>query len=81
MLGGRPDGSEDAVIEVNPRLTTCYVALRQLARVNLAAAVLTQAIAPAGGSSGGAVTGAGSRASSTAVWQELAGFRTFGGLS
>ena len=48
--------------------------------LTLAAAVLTQAIAPAGearGDSAGAV----GRLGSTAVWQELAGFRTFGGES
>ncbi len=32
--------SEDVVIEVNPRLTTSYVGLRQIAEVNLAAAML-----------------------------------------
>jgi predicted ATP-grasp superfamily ATP-dependent carboligase len=33
-------GSPDVVIEVNPRLTTSYVGLRQLVRENLAAAML-----------------------------------------
>ena len=36
VLGREPDGSEDAVIEVNPRLTTSYVGLRAAARTNLA---------------------------------------------
>src|SRR5439155_2816509 len=31
------DGSEDAIIEVNPRVTTAYVALRRLCHDNLAA--------------------------------------------
>jgi tyramine---L-glutamate ligase len=34
------DGGGDAVIEINPRLTTSYVGLRALARFNLAAAIL-----------------------------------------
>jgi len=40
VLGPAGDGSEDVVIEVNPRLTTSYLGLRQLARTNLAAAML-----------------------------------------
>lgn len=36
VLGREPDGSEDVVIEVNPRLTTSYVGLRAAARSNLA---------------------------------------------
>ncbi|HJN12434.1 MAG TPA: ATP-grasp domain-containing protein [Pirellulaceae bacterium] len=40
VLGPNDDGSDDVVIEVNPRLTTSYVGLRQLARTNLAAAML-----------------------------------------
>jgi predicted ATP-grasp superfamily ATP-dependent carboligase len=36
VLGPAADGSQDAVIEVNPRLTTSYVGLRQLLRENLA---------------------------------------------
>ena len=36
VLGREPDGSEDFVIEVNPRLTTSYVGLRAAARSNLA---------------------------------------------
>jgi tyramine---L-glutamate ligase len=38
MLGTTDDG--DAVIEINPRLTTSYVGLRALARFNLAEALL-----------------------------------------
>jgi predicted ATP-grasp superfamily ATP-dependent carboligase len=40
VLGEAADGSEDRVIEINPRLTTSYVGLRALARFNLAAAML-----------------------------------------
>jgi predicted ATP-grasp superfamily ATP-dependent carboligase len=40
VLGGADDGSADAVIEINPRLTTSYVGLRRWARFNLAEAVL-----------------------------------------
>jgi predicted ATP-grasp superfamily ATP-dependent carboligase len=36
VLGREPDGSEDAVIEINPRLTTSYVGLRTAATTNLA---------------------------------------------
>jgi predicted ATP-grasp superfamily ATP-dependent carboligase len=36
VLGDASDGSEDVVIEINPRLTTSYVGLRGLARENLA---------------------------------------------
>jgi tyramine---L-glutamate ligase len=36
VLGSDPHGSEDAVIEVNPRLTTSYVGLRAAAQANLA---------------------------------------------
>lgn len=39
VLGPEPDGSRDAVIEVNPRLTTSYVGLRASARTNLADAM------------------------------------------
>jgi predicted ATP-grasp superfamily ATP-dependent carboligase len=39
VLGREPDGSDDAVIEVNPRLTTSYVGLRAAARTNLAEAM------------------------------------------
>jgi predicted ATP-grasp superfamily ATP-dependent carboligase len=40
VLGASRDGVEDAVIEINPRLTTSYVGLRALAEVNLAEAML-----------------------------------------
>ncbi len=40
VLGDAADGSGDAVIEINPRLTTSYVGLRRLARFNLAEAML-----------------------------------------
>ena len=40
VLGAAADGSEDAVIEINPRLTTSYIGLRRLARFNLAEALL-----------------------------------------
>jgi tyramine---L-glutamate ligase len=40
VLGREPDGSEDFVFEVNPRLTTSYVGLRAAARSNLAEAML-----------------------------------------
>jgi predicted ATP-grasp superfamily ATP-dependent carboligase len=36
VLGREPDGSADAVIEINPRLTTSYVGLRAAATSNLA---------------------------------------------
>lgn len=36
VVGREPDGSEDAVIEINPRLTTSYVGLRTAAKSNLA---------------------------------------------
>jgi tyramine---L-glutamate ligase len=39
VLGGEPNGREDAVIEVNPRLTTSYVGLRAIAQANLAGAM------------------------------------------
>jgi predicted ATP-grasp superfamily ATP-dependent carboligase len=39
VLGHNPYGSEDAVIEVNPRLTTSYVGLRAAAKTNLADAM------------------------------------------
>jgi predicted ATP-grasp superfamily ATP-dependent carboligase len=38
VLADRPEG--DAVIEINPRLTTSYIGLRQLTKCNLAAALL-----------------------------------------
>ncbi len=40
VLGAASDGSQDVVIEVNPRFTTSYVGLRAAATVNLAAALL-----------------------------------------
>lgn len=40
ILGKADDGSEDRVVEVNPRLTTSYLALRRAARDNLAQAWL-----------------------------------------
>jgi predicted ATP-grasp superfamily ATP-dependent carboligase len=39
VLGRDPQGSEDAVIEVNPRLTTSYVGLRAATKHNLASAM------------------------------------------
>lgn len=43
VLGDAEDGSGDAVIEINPRLTTSYLGLRRLARFNLAEALLVGA--------------------------------------
>jgi len=43
ILGTQADGSEDVVVEVNPRLTTSYVGLRAIAQDNLAAALLENA--------------------------------------
>ena len=40
VLGSSPDGSEDWVIEINPRLTTSYIGLRALAESNLAQALI-----------------------------------------
>jgi predicted ATP-grasp superfamily ATP-dependent carboligase len=40
ILGEATDGSQDLAVEINPRLTTSYVGLRQLARFNLAEAML-----------------------------------------
>ncbi len=40
VLGPADDGSQDFLIEVNPRLTTSYVGLRALAETNLAQAML-----------------------------------------
>jgi predicted ATP-grasp superfamily ATP-dependent carboligase len=40
VLGDNPDGSDDWVVEINPRLTTSYVALRKLACFNLAETLL-----------------------------------------
>jgi predicted ATP-grasp superfamily ATP-dependent carboligase len=40
VLGAAADGSQDYVIEVNPRLTTSYVVLREMIRNNLAQLML-----------------------------------------
>lgn len=40
VLGAAEDGSDDYVIEVNPRLTTSYVGLRAIAATNLAQAMV-----------------------------------------
>lgn len=40
MFGAAEDGSQDTVIEINPRLTTSYVGLRQLCQGNLAEAMM-----------------------------------------
>jgi predicted ATP-grasp superfamily ATP-dependent carboligase len=41
VLGREADGSEDCVIEINPRLTTSYVGLRAATRANLAEVMLS----------------------------------------
>ncbi len=43
VLGKAADGSEDVVIEVNPRMTTSYVGLRAATNDNLAAAMIENA--------------------------------------
>jgi tyramine---L-glutamate ligase len=43
VLGEAPDGSDDVVIEVNPRLTTSYVGLRAVMKQNLAQAMVSAA--------------------------------------
>ena len=43
VLGRAEDGREDVVIEVNPRLTSSYIGLRQLLHTNLAAAMIAAA--------------------------------------
>jgi predicted ATP-grasp superfamily ATP-dependent carboligase len=43
VLGEASDGSQDQVIEMNPRLTTSYIGLRALARTNLAEMMLQAA--------------------------------------
>lgn len=43
VLGNDESGIEDVVIEINPRLTTSYLGLRQMVRGNLAAAMLDAA--------------------------------------
>jgi predicted ATP-grasp superfamily ATP-dependent carboligase len=45
VLGPNPEGREDAVIEVNPRLTTSYVGLRRQASANLGEAMWCRATA------------------------------------
>jgi predicted ATP-grasp superfamily ATP-dependent carboligase len=40
VLGGNENGSQDWLIEINPRLTTSYIGLRALAKSNLAEAML-----------------------------------------
>lgn len=40
VLGEAADGSQDHAIEINPRLTTSYVGLRELAEFNIAGAML-----------------------------------------
>jgi tyramine---L-glutamate ligase len=40
VLGADPNGQDDVVIEINPRLTTSYVGLRAIASGNLAAAMM-----------------------------------------
>jgi predicted ATP-grasp superfamily ATP-dependent carboligase len=44
VLGSNPDGGEDWVIEINPRLTTSYIGLRALAEFNLAQTLLNLAL-------------------------------------
>jgi len=44
VLGPSNDGSEDVVIEINPRLTTSYIGLRQASTGNLAQAMLDVAM-------------------------------------
>lgn len=43
ILGGREDGLDDRVLEVNPRLTTSFVGLRRWSSGNLLSALLTVA--------------------------------------
>ena len=44
VLGLLPDGSQDSVIEINPRLTTSYIGLRALAKFNLAEVLINIAL-------------------------------------
>ncbi|WP_254509570.1 ATP-grasp domain-containing protein [Anatilimnocola floriformis] len=44
VLGSAEDGSQDVVIEINPRLTTSYLVLRQACEQNLAEAMLQWAL-------------------------------------
>jgi len=43
VLGADPSGTDDRVIEINPRLTTSYVGLRAVCAVNLAEAMIAAA--------------------------------------
>ena len=43
ILGRCPNGTEDVVVEINPRLTTSYLGLRVAVRCNLAGAMLQAA--------------------------------------
>ena len=49
VLGDAPDGSRDAAIEINPRLTTSYLGLRALADFNIAEAMLSVSTGEAAG--------------------------------
>jgi hypothetical protein len=40
ILGEKDDGSQDFAVEINPRLTTSYIGLRALAKMNLAQLML-----------------------------------------
>jgi predicted ATP-grasp superfamily ATP-dependent carboligase len=40
VLGAAPNGDDDVVIEINPRLTTSYIGLRAACHQNLAEAML-----------------------------------------
>ena len=42
ILGNDPAGSEDVVIEVNPRLSMSYIGLSALCQGNIASAILGQ---------------------------------------
>jgi len=44
VLGQAPDGEDDVVIEINPRLTTSYVGLRRAVAQNLSHAMLDLAV-------------------------------------
>ena len=44
MMGNAPDGSEDYVLEINPRLTTSYIGLRHVTDDNLMQAMLDIAL-------------------------------------
>lgn len=48
VLGATSDGSDDVVIEINPRLTTSYVGLRTASETNLAGAMLALAAGEGG---------------------------------